>query len=141
MPMSSDASPARAEGPALDSDDAGSAPIVASTSTRHRAQPGTQAAAHILCGVCREVGTVPKTWRKLQLHAACWNAVRCHQRMLTTQEAKAADKELFESNVPSWQEGVQPLVAVGSGGGGSSLVQAHRKLLAERETFQDTMEE
>lgn len=66
-----------------------------------------------LCDVCLcvtdgEAGN--KQWRGLEVHAHCYNGIRCYQRMCKTKKAKEEELRRFTVDRASWRSEVLPLV-------------------------------
>lgn len=90
------------------------------------------------CWLCEEEeGECIKVWRQHPLHMKCFNAIRCHQRLLHTTEEKEQDKDLFVIDPAGWKAGVLGLVVDKPGSRDLGARQLHRAEIAERTSYQD----
>ena len=64
-----------------------------------------------LCDAPMVVGQASNKWYNRELHNGCFNAVRCHKRLLKTTADKEVEKQLLESDEEEWTSVVRGLVA------------------------------
>ena len=69
------------------------------------------------CWLCGGPGPVTKTWLGRVLDLPCWNAIRCHNRLLPDAAAKAADRLRMLHYTEEWKTSVLPLRRSYDGGG------------------------
>ena len=70
--------------------------------------------ADLFCWLCEApvvVGQASNKWENRELYNACFNAVRCHKRLLETTADKEVDKQLLENDEEEWKSVVRGFVA------------------------------
>ena len=106
-----------------------------------RKRKAASSAAKTCCDLCKEPGVTPKKWRGMLFDQRCWNAIRAHQRLLKTPEAKQADQRLLSEDPEAWRQRVLPLAALGDGDSRYIARKAAKKTIFEDEvTFKETSE-
>jgi len=102
-----------------------------------------------LCDLCEEVfvglvgGAQKRFWRNLFFHPACFNAIRCHQRLISKNAvAKQASENKFQDDLDGWRADIVPLISGEPRGRNVAAFHAARSKVVSQDTFQETaMEE
>ena len=119
----------------------GSAPTksVSGRRTKGSCRTGCDLAGESLgCPVCEETAEETegsKSYRGRRLHSQCFNALRCHARMLKTPAQKKAHSQKFTTDLRGWAEPILPLVATPGSARDAGQRDIAKELIRQTDTF------